>query len=97
MTTAFWGDTVLVLMDTPPLPPNGPPVGIEDILAILGKFGNVPGAIIKARADLEPACLDLTINVTDVLASLSGFVGLDYPFTPTAADPCNSTCPGVSP
>ena len=65
--------------------------------AILARFASAPGAIIKARADLEPACLDLKINVTDVLSSLSGCVGLSYPFTPTAADPCNSTCPNVLP
>ena len=92
MTTATWGDTVLDLSQTPPLPPNGPPVDIVDALGVLGRFSSVPGSIIKARADLEPACLDLKINVTDVLSSLSGFVGLDYPFGPTAADPCDSTC-----
>ena len=41
--------------------------------------------------------VDLTINVTDVLASLSGFVGLGYPFAPTASDPCDSMCPAVLP
>ncbi len=97
MTTAIWGDTVRDLAQTPPLPPNGPPVGIDDALGILGRFSNVPGAIIKARADLEPACLDLKINVTDVLSSLAGFAGLSYPFTMTAADPCDSTCPNVLP
>ena len=45
-----------------------------------------------SRADLEPGCLDLKINVTDVLSSLAGFVGLPYSFIATAADPCNSTC-----
>ena len=50
-----------------------------------------------AGADLEPACLDLRINVTDVLGSIAGFSGLDYPFTATAADPCDSTCPTVLP
>ena len=97
MTTAVWGDTVLDLSDTPPPPPNGPPVDIVDVLAVLERFSSVTGAIIKARADLEPACLDLRINVTDVLASIAGFTGLTYPFTPTAADPCDSTCPNVLP
>ena len=60
--------------------------------AVLGRFASAPGAIIKARADLEPGCLDLKINVRDVLSSLAGFVGLSYPFTATAADPCDSTC-----
>lgn len=68
-----------------------------DALGVLGAFATAPGAIIKARADLEPGCLDLTINVTDVLSSLSGFAGLDYSFKPTAADPCDSTCATVLP
>ncbi|MCH7872047.1 MAG: M20/M25/M40 family metallo-hydrolase, partial [Planctomycetes bacterium] len=97
MTTAKWGDTLSDTSQTPPLPPEGS-VNIDDVLGILGRFSNVPGAISKARSDLEPACLDLTINVSDVLASLSGFVGLGYPFiTPTATDPCDSTCPSVLP
>ena len=97
MTTAIHGDTVLDLAETPPLPPNGPPVDIVDALGVLGAFSSVTGAIIKARADLEPACLDLKINVADVLSSLSGFSGLPYPFAPTAADPCDSTCPNLLP
>ncbi|MCH7871095.1 MAG: right-handed parallel beta-helix repeat-containing protein [Planctomycetes bacterium] len=97
LATAIWGDTVLDLSEDPPLPPGGPPVDIVDALAILERFSNAPGAIIKARADLEPACVDLKINVADVLSSLAGFSGLSYPFAPTAADPCNSTCPNVLP
>ena len=90
------GDTVLDLAFDPPLPPEGA-VNVVDALAVLEGFSSVAGAIIKARADLVPACVDLTINVTDVLASLSGFSGLDYPFTPTADDPCDSTCLNVLP
>ena len=96
MTTAVWGDTVLDLGNTPPLPPEGA-VNVVDALGVLGRFSSAPGAIVKARADLEPACVDLKINVTDVLSSLSGFVGLPYPFSPTATDPCNSTCLNVLP
>ena len=96
MTTAIWGDTVLNLGDTPPLPPEGA-VNVNDALAVLGRFSSAPGSIAKARADLEPACLDLLINVSDVLSSLAGFVGLNYPFAPTAADPCDSACPFVLP
>ena len=32
------------------------------------------------------------LSFTDVLSSLAGFSGLSYPFTQTAADPCDSTC-----
>lgn len=96
VTTAIWGDTVLDLSILPPPPAEGS-VNVVDALAVLGRFASAPTSIVKARADLEPACLDLTINVSDVLSSLSGFVGLSYPFTPTAGDPCLSTCPSVLP
>ena len=42
-------------------------------------------------------CLGLTINITDVLAAITGFQGLDYPFEPTADDPCKSICMSVLP
>ena len=45
-------------------------------------------AILKARADLEPADLDLLINVTDVLNGVNAFVGLVYPASPSTNNPC---------
>ena len=63
-----------------------------DFFAILRRFANVPDAMIKARADLEPGCLDLVINISDILSAIAGFVGLQYAFAPTASDPCASTC-----
>lgn len=91
LATSIFGDTVLDLGLTPPGAAEGV-VNVVDALAILGAFANVPGALVKARADLEPRCLDLKINVSDVLSSLAGFVGLQYPFTPSAAHPGLSTC-----
>ena len=70
---------------------NGEPYGIPDD----NPFVSDPASIRKARADLEPACLDLVINISDVLFALAGFQGLSYPFAPTASDPCDSKC--VSP
>ena len=95
-TTTKWGDTVLNLADVPPGPAEGA-VNVTDALAVLGAFSSVSGAIVKPRADLEPGCLDLKINVSDVLSSLAGFVGLNYPFAPTAGDACSSTCPNILP
>ncbi len=91
LSTAGYGDTVTDLGQIPPGAPDGS-VRVVDILAVLGRFGNVEGSIIKARADLEPGCLDLIINVTDVLSAIAGFQDLAYPFTPTSLDPCASTC-----
>ena len=54
-------------------------------------------SISKPQADLEPGCLDLKINVSDVLSGLAGFTGVGYAFTPTSADPCDSTCAIVLP
>lgn len=94
IATAAWGDTVEDLSTTPPGPPDGV-VQIIDTLAVIGRFGSQPGSIVKARADLFPGCLDMTINITDVLAAVTGFQGLDYPFERTADNPCESMC--VSP
>jgi len=80
----------------PCTPPEGV-VNIIDVLGILGRFISDPDSILKARADLEPACVDLVINIADVLFALSGFQGLSYPFEPSALDPCNSTCFGPLP
>ena len=94
LVPARWGDTIEDLSGDPPGPPDGV-VNITDTLAVLGRFGSQPGSITKARADLEPGCLDLLISITDALRAISGFQGLDYPFEPSAPDPRDSTC--VSP
>ena len=36
---------------------------------------------------MEPATLDNVINISDAVAALEGFQGLDYPFT-TVPTPC---------
>ncbi len=91
IVNADFGDVVGVSVSRPASAPDGY-IDVIDFLAILGGFSNIPGAIIKARADMEPGCLDLFINIADVLFSISGFQGLSYPFVPTADDPCASTC-----
>jgi hypothetical protein len=69
-----------------------------DVTAIVNKFGNRPGAPIKARADVEPCAADLKINISDVSRLLDAFRGLAYPFAPGQAafgcgsmDPCAYT------
>ncbi len=91
MTTAKWGDTVKDCASIPCSPPEGV-VSFLDVTSVLAVFVSDPIAIVKARADLEPRCLDLKINMTDVLFAVRGFQGLLYPFQPTADDPCDSTC-----
>lgn len=91
LVAAKWGDTITDLSTEPPGPPDGIN-NITDIFAVIGRFSSADGSIVKPRADLEPGCLDLLINITDVLSGIVGFQGLGYPFEPTAADPCDSTC-----
>lgn len=91
---AKWGDTIGNCASMPRSPADAA-VDIIDVTGIVGRFGGQPGSILKSRADLEPVCLDLKINITDVLAAVAGFQGLSYPFEPTANDPCDSAC--VSP
>ena len=91
MTSACWGDTLGNCSVTPCTPPEWV-VNIIDVTGILGRFISDPDSITKARADLEPACPDLVINISDVLFALSGFQGLSYSFEPSALDPCDSTC-----
>ena len=81
LSTPIWGDTVKDFTTVPPGPPEGD-VTILDALAVIGAFISADGAIVKVRADLEPGCLDLLINITDVLSAITGFQGLDYPFEP---------------
>ena len=71
----------------PCLPPDGTVGVTSDVTAILDKFKNLPGAVAKARADIEPALPDQRINITDVTYCLDGFLGLPYPF------PAPGECP----
>lgn len=87
LETALWGDTLEHCGTIPCLPPDGV-VSILDVTAILGRFASDPNSISKARADLEPATLDLRINITDALAALSAFSGLEYSFAPPEP-PCD--------
>lgn len=91
-----WGDTLGDCSSLPCSPADGI-VNITDVAGVIGRFGSQPGSIAKSRADLEPGCLDLIINITDVLSGVSGFQGLVYPFAPSAPTPCGSICPNPLP
>jgi streptogramin lyase len=91
LTTAKWGDTLEDCTVIPCKPPDGV-VRIIDVVGILDRFRSTPDSIRKARADLEPGCLDLVVKISDVLFAVEGFRGFEYPFVPSAADPCDSTC-----
>ncbi len=96
LATAKFGDTIEHCSTIPCLPPEGV-VNIIDVTAIIGAFISDGGAIIKARAEMEPGCPDLVINISDAVLALTGFQGLSPPFAPTAAHPCDSECPNPLP
>ncbi len=82
-------------------PSNGV-VGIPfDTVSDMDKFRNAACAPRKARADIvgvppNQRCIDFKITVADYVATLDAFRGLAYPFSPSAADPCDALpCPGL--
>ena len=88
--TAGYGDVTEFCDATGCNPPDGAN-GIADVLSLIAKFVNAPGAARKARADMQPSCVDFLIDIPDVLESLRAFTGLPYRFTPTMPnDPCAS-------
>lgn len=93
LRTSAWGDVLKDCTTRPCGPPDGSVDVATDVLAVLEKFVN-RGGPIKARADIEPACVDLTINITDVMWILEAFRGLPYPFV-SDGDLCDGTYFGV--
>ena len=91
LETAQWGDLLENLATDPPPPPEGS-VTIGDVFGTVLAFQSAPGQPHKTRADLEPRCLDLLMNISDVLADVGAFQGLPYPFEPPAEDPCRTEC-----
>ena len=78
VTTSRWGDSVLSCADDPCGPPNGSVDIVTDVVAVLRKFSNLPGAPIKARCDLVPATPNHVVDFSDVLSAVFGFQGLTY-------------------
>ncbi len=60
-----------------------------DTVALVDKFRSLPGAPIKARADIDPAVPNMVINITDITRSIDAFRGAAYPFSPAAGPPCS--------
>jgi hypothetical protein len=79
VTTSRWGDVVSDCTTVPCGPPDGVVNVTTDVTAVLDKFKNLPNAVVKARADLEPNLPDRLINITDVTLALDAFLGLAYP------------------
>jgi hypothetical protein len=62
-------------------------VDFNDIMALVDKFKNVPGAISKPRGDLGDELVDRKVGFIDVAWTIHVFQGGDYPFyVPDAGD-----------
>jgi len=90
LTTSAWGDVVSNCVTNPCGPPDGS-AGMTDLTAILDKFMGLPGAPIKARADLYPAIPNGIVNFDDIVAVLDAYLGASYPPSFFALP---SPCPG---
>lgn len=80
LDTSVWGDVVSNCTTTPCGPANGTVDVTTDVTSILDKFKNLPDAPGKTRCDIEPAEVDLLINITDITFCLDAFKGFGYPF-----------------
>ncbi|MGB2986770.1 MAG: C1 family peptidase [Phycisphaerae bacterium] len=85
ITTSLWGDVVGDCAMTPCSPPDGD-CDFDDIAAIVDKFRNLAGALMKARADIvgdSPLGIpDRLANFLDISCIVEAFRGLPYPFAP---------------
>jgi subtilisin family serine protease len=77
--TSMWGDILKDNSTNPPGPPNFV-VDISDVVGVLDKFRNRVGCAAKVRADIEPALVDLHVNITDITYTLDAAVSVPYPF-----------------
>jgi len=77
--TSIWGDLVGDCAVIPCTPPDGIVNVTTDVTAILDKFKNLPGAVMKSRADIDPNLPDWLVNITDVTVCLDAFLGSAYP------------------
>jgi hypothetical protein len=77
--TSIWGDTVGDCSVVPCTPPDGV-VNFVDISSIVSKFSNQPGALIKARSDLDPDTTNRIIDFVDISRIVDAFRGIPYPF-----------------
>ena len=79
ISTSKWGDLVGDCGVTPCTPPNGT-VDFVDISAMVDKFKNVAGAIIKVRADVSPDAPDRKVDFVDIADLVAAFGAEPYPY-----------------
>ena len=68
-------------------------VNFLDISALVDKFKDKPGAIVKSRADIEPNIPNRIVNFLGISRDVDAFQGKPYPFAGPYACPSTATCP----
>jgi len=94
IVTTRWGDFASPL--------GGPTGGSQpdslDVLSLINKYKNLPGALSKASAQLQPNAPELNADISalDITACIDAFKGLAYPYSGPCACPSTVTC-GATP
>ncbi|RME38779.1 MAG: hypothetical protein D6788_06770 [Planctomycetota bacterium] len=88
VATSAWGDVTGGCTPPPCSPPDGRVDVTVDVTAVLDKFRNAPGALGKARADVDPIIPDQLIQIADVTRVLDAFRSGPYPFDAVDPPPC---------
>lgn len=87
-TNPVWADVVSNCETTPCGPPDGIVNVTTDLVALLDKFLNKPGAAAKVRLDIQPETPDGIVGILEVTRTLDAFSGATYPYVPSSV-PCN--------
>ena len=87
-TNPVWADVVADCETTPCGPPDGVVNVTTDLVAMLDKFLNTPGAPSKARMDIQPETPDGIVGILEISRTLDAFSGATYPYVPSSV-PCN--------
>ncbi len=80
LATSLWGDLVEDCTECPCGPPDDRVDVVTDLVSILNKFSNLPCAVQKTRADIQPNDIDFKIDISDAVRCLGAFEGDSYPF-----------------
>ncbi|RME41642.1 MAG: hypothetical protein D6788_00795 [Planctomycetota bacterium] len=79
VSTRVWGD-VAGPCGSSCVEPDGRVEITSDVLAVLDKFRNAPGAVPKRLTDMSPADPDRMISIVDAAMVIDAFRGHPYPF-----------------
>lgn len=86
VATGRWGDVVAPFQPPHPAPLNQP--NVSDIAAVVDRFKDLPGSVMRPVSSFQPALLDPQgpVNIRDIAAVVDAFRGYGYLFAGPA--PC---------